>query len=259
MSGRRLLDLQRTFVVPTALGQSRPRTVRLTNTGRALTALAILLFAGAVAAGLALSRESRRRADVSRAFAESSLAAAGEVTRLWSNGDDRRRVEYRFVVDGRPYSGRARVSSERRRQLSVGDAIAVRYVSSDPRQNDLGGARGSGIPAAVPIAVAAGLALAGGLVLLPVRRQRRLLEEGRAAPAVVTAHTVHSGSHGDKHRSIAYEFPLLSGAVRKGTSATSDKPPAIGSVVCVVYDPELPKRNAVYPLSLVAPDHTGMS
>jgi hypothetical protein len=52
---------------------------------------------------------------------------------------------------------------------------------------------------------------------------------------------------------MTYEFPLLSGAVASGKAGTSAKPPAIGSVICVIYDPESPKRNAVYPLSLVIP------
>ena len=38
-----------------------------------------------------------------------------------------------------------------------------------------------------------------------------------------------------------------------GKSCASSKPPALGSVVTVVYDPDQPRRNAVYPFSLVKP------
>ena len=45
---------------------------------------------------------------------------------------------------------------------------------------------------------------------------------------------------------------LLSGAVRKGhSSANKRSVPAVGSVICVIYDPDNPRRNAVYPFSLV--------
>jgi hypothetical protein len=50
---------------------------------------------------------------------------------------------------------------------------------------------------------------------------------------------------------MTYDFPLMNGAVRSGSSGTSDKPPAIGGVICIVYDGELPKRNKPYPFSLV--------
>jgi hypothetical protein len=92
----------------------------------------------------------------------------------------------------------------------------------------------------------------GGLCLFAIQRQRRLLSEGRAAPALVTGHHRHRTSHGT-HRSMTYAFPLLSGGVASGKGRTSNKPPAIGSVICVVYDPESPNRNTVYPLSLVTP------
>jgi hypothetical protein len=112
---------------------------------------------------------------------------------------------------------------------------------------------GGGMPLWLPFLVAAGVAALGGLCLRELHRQRRLLTEGRAAPAVVTKHTDTKDSHGGKHKTITYDFPLLNGAMRTGTSGTSSKPPAVGSVICVVYDPDVPTRNKVYPLSLVTP------
>jgi hypothetical protein len=41
--------------------------------------------------------------------------------------------------------------------------------------------------------------------------------------------------------------------VASGKSGTSSKPPAVGTVICVVYDPDRPSRNRVYPLALVKP------
>jgi len=101
--------------------------------------------------------------------------------------------------------------------------------------------------------VATGIAAIGVLCLLGINQERRLLSEGRAAPALVTALKTQSGTHGEKHRSMTYEFPLMSGAVASGKSGTSSKPPAVGSVICIVYDPERPGRNKVYPFGLVRP------
>jgi hypothetical protein len=50
---------------------------------------------------------------------------------------------------------------------------------------------------------------------------------------------------------MTYDFALLNGAVASGRSQTSSKPPAIGSVICVVYDPDRPSRNLAYPFQLV--------
>ena len=248
-----LAEPRQTFVAPQALRHSRPRDVRLTATGRFLGVLAVLLGAGAIAGGVALYLTAARQAESRRALIETGATVSGEVTRLWPNGEHRRRVEYRFVVDGRSYGGRVNVSSERRRQLEVGSPIPVRYVPGDPEVNDLGGRPRGALPMALPFVVSAILAALAALCLLAIRRERQLLTDGRVAPAVVTGHHAHRSSHGAKHRSMTYEFRLLSGAVASGKSHTSDKPPAIGSVICVVYDPDRPQRNAVYPLSLVRP------
>jgi len=249
----RFAEIQRTFVAPRGLLQSRPRAVELTATGLALVTVAIVLFAGAIVAGIALYGEATRQAESRRALMVGGVMTDGQVTRLWNDGDNRRRVEYGFAVDGRSYSGRVTVSAQRRRQLATGSAVRVRYVPANPRLNDLGGVVRGGMPIALPFIVSPLIAALGGLCLLIISGQRQLLTEGRAAPAVVTAHRVHQSSHGGKHASIVYEFPLLSGAVASGKSSTSAKPPAVGSVICVLYDPDRPKRNALYPLSLVRP------
>jgi Protein of unknown function (DUF3592) len=248
-----LAELRRTFVLPPPLTNSRPRDVRLTAAGRSLVVVAVLLFVAAIGAFIGLSQLAIRQADAGRALVERGVTATGEVTRLWSSGDDRRRVNYRFIVEGRSYEGHVRVPDERRRSLQVGSALAVRYVPTDPGINDLGGIPRTGVPVILPYVVAVALVVAGGLCLFAIHRQRRLLSEGRAAPGLVTGHNRHRTSHGSTHSSMTYDFPLLSGGVASGTGRTSKAPPVVGSVICVVYDPESPDRNKLYPLSLVTP------
>jgi hypothetical protein len=103
----------------------------------------------------------------------------------------------------------------------------------------------------VPLA----LASCSLLAVLHIRSQIRLLAEGRAAPGLVTKHSkAQHGSHGsDLGQKFYYDFPLLNGAIARGQAGPVKKPPAIGATVPVLYDPERPRRNAPYPLSLVTP------
>jgi hypothetical protein len=128
----------------------------------------------------------------------------------------------------------------------------VRYVPGNPEVNDLGGTPRGGMPAGLPPLIALALIGAGGLCLVPIHVQRRLLTDGRAAPARVTGHRRHSRSRGATQGVLTFEFSLLSGAVAAGRSYTA-KPAAAGSVIWVVYDQESPSRNAVYPLTFVTP------
>ncbi len=251
-SPEHLAELQREFTAPPPLTQSGPREVELTGAGVVLATVGILLLAVSLGAGIALHGEAQRQAGNRRALIESGTMVTGEVTRLWSDGDDRRRVAYRFVVDGREYSGRTRVSENRRRTLDVGAPLAIRYVPGAPHVHDLGGTPRGTMPVWLPLLVAPLIAGTGALCFLAIGRQRRLLSDGRVAPAVVTGHHTQKSNHGT-HRSLTFQFPLLSGAVVSGKSGTSSKPPAVGSVICVVYDPERPSRHRSYPMSLVRP------
>ena len=249
----RLAELRRTFAVPQKLQYPGPRPVRLTTAGRVLVTVSVLLFAGAAVAGIMLEREARRQAANREAIVARGMTVAGEVIRLWPRGEHRRRVRYRFEAEGGVHEAQMNVSSETRRSLEVGSPIAVRYLPGNPDVNDLGGTPRVRLPEWLPPLIAMVLAAVGALCLVALNRQRRLLTEGRAAPAVVTGHKKHHTSHGGSYGTMTFEFALLSGSVRRGKSNTSSKPPAIGSVVCVVYDPDQPSRHGVFPFCLVSP------
>jgi hypothetical protein len=193
-----------------------------------------------------------RQAADRRALVETGVLTTGQVTRLWTSGDDRRRVAYGFVVDGRAYTGRTQVSAERRRTLQVGSSITVRYVPVNPAVHDLGDGPRDGMPWFLPAVVGSALAACSALCLVAVGRQRRLLMDGRLAPAIVTGHKEQKTQHGT-HRSLTFDFMLPSGRVASGKSATSKAPPAVGTTLCVVYDPDHPRRYRIYPFTLVQP------
>ena len=235
------------------LTHSRPRDVALTGGGRALVVFAVVLFMAAIGTGVGMYTAAVRHAGERRAILEQGVTTTGVVTRLQSDGDDRRRVGYEFGVNDRVVRGERQVSGARRQTLKVGSPIDVRYLPSDPTANELDGRPRSGIPIALPFVLAPTIAAFGVLCLVRVHRQRRLLSEGRVASATVTGHVKHHSSHGGTHGSITFTFPLLSGAMALGKSGASSKPLALGSVVTIVYDPDQPGRNAVYPFSLVKP------
>src|SRR5262245_27869304 len=107
------------------------------------------------------------------------------------------------------------------------------------------------MPIWVPIGLmadAVGFALA---IAWSLNRSRELLEYGRVAPAVITdIQKVHTG-HGATSRVAKYEFSLASGAVARGKSTCDRKGVEAGSVLSLVYDPNEPRRNAIYPMHLV--------
>ena len=142
------------------------------------------------------------------------------------------------------------MGSSRWRTLHVGSPIDVRYLAADPSHSVLLGREPDVLPPVVPFLVG-GLMVGVALLMLRVlNSQRQLLAEGRPAAAAITDIVKHQSSHGS-HRSIKYTFTLLSGATATGKSDGQQKPDVVGTMFCVVYDPDRPKRSRRYPFPLV--------
>jgi hypothetical protein len=235
----------------TALPRSVPRDVQLTAGGRAVAAVATLLIVGGLAAGIGLYALSRRQAATSHDLVERGVTTVGHVTTLWTKGDDRHRVAYRFTVDGRTFGNRVRVPDNVRRALRVGSPLGVRYLPASPDVNDLGGAPRRALPLPVPFIVGALAPACGVLCLVVIDRQRRLLAEGWVTQGIVTSISTHKNNHGVTHRTLKYEFTLLSGVKATGKTETLSKEPTVGGTVAVVYDLDSPHRNHTYPFPLV--------
>ena len=110
------------------------------------------------------------------------------------------------------------------------------------------------MPLWLPYVIAAAMALAAFLVRLPLISERRLLAEGRPAPAVVTR--IEKAQHGEVAH---YSFSLMSGSIASGKTGPTKKQPPPGSVLCVIYEPDRAGHNKVYPLPLVRTDARGQS
>jgi hypothetical protein len=135
------------------------------------------------------------------------------------------------------------------RELKEGSAIEVVFVTSDPALSHPAAWPQPAAPRWLGLPVAVALFAIAALLWLRVRRQEGLLSEGRPAPAIVTKHIRSKDGKYWK-----YAFALPGGSVQGGKSGPSRNPPAIGATLCILYDPDRPKRNAAYPLPLVRLD-----
>lgn len=242
-----LSQLQREWKSPTELAMSTPREVELSAGGKVVAALAIALFFGAIASAVGMSYLADRASGERRAI-DAGTETDAVITRHWRSGgkDSTRRIAYEFVYQGRRYAGRTSTPRAIWSRLSEGSTIRVRFAPDRPELNHPVEWKVNDMPWWLPSATAAGLIACAGVIVWALKRQLGLLADGRPAAAVITGHK--RGQHGT---AVTYEFPLLGGGVGKGRGGESRKPLAVGSVLTVIYDRERPKRNAIYPMSMV--------
>lgn len=247
----RFVELERNWTPPDGLDRSLPREVRLTGAGKGVLALAVVLFAGALAAAIGLRTVADRQVERQRQLQEHGADTEGVVTRLWRERGKSPQswIAYRFTVQGTIYDQRSRAPLRVWRELREGSVLPVRYLPANPALSYPLGCEERPMPGWLPYFAGLALAALSGLVAWSVQCQKRLLAEGRAAPALVTRHT--RADHGKKR--IHYDFPLLSGSAGKGKGGPTRNPAPVGAQICVVYDPDNPRRNAPYPFTLVRP------
>ena len=235
------------WIPPDSLGYSSLRPVRLSTTGKALIVAAVTLAVGAMTLGVFLGRKVRREAAERALLRDQGIAAEAVVTRVWRGGENNseHRITYRFEYGGRTYSRSVGTPVGIWRALAPGADLPVRFVPSKPATNHPVAWPPNELPAWLPYLLAAMVAIPAFLLPIPVRREARLLAEGRPAPGRVIGF-----KKTDKSVRVRYEFRLLNGAIAEGKFNQS-KPPVEGMPICVLYDPENPRRNAPYPLSLV--------
>lgn len=232
---------------PDSLGYSSLRPIRLTAKGKALIVLTVAILIGAMVLGIFLGRKVKLEAEERTLLRDQGIAADAVVTRVWRGGgkEDEHLVTYRFAYEGKIYTRTVRTPVNIWRTLAPGADLPVRFVPSRPTISHPVAWPSTGLPSWFPYLLAAMCTVPAFLLPIPVRREARLLAEGRPAPGRVTGF-----KRADKAIRVLYEFRLLNGTVVKG-KANRSKPPIEGTTVCVLYDPENPRRNAIYPLSLV--------
>jgi hypothetical protein len=250
-----LAALQSAFIPPPGLGRSLPREVTLTAGGWVVRVAAVSLVALAIVVFVALSRAAGRQADDRRLLRDTGVDATAEVTRLWRSGEKSHepRVAYRFWLGGQLFEGSSTIGFSHWRMLGVGSRLPIRFPDGHPDKSLARGVESQAMPLWLPFVVSAAIGAGGFGCLFWLNLERRLVSIGRAAPAIVTRVKKHHSSHGGGHWQIRYEFRLLSGASAAGTSRTQRKPPVVGTVICVLYDPDRPRRSLPYPVRLARP------
>jgi len=236
---------------PDGLGRSSLRPVRLTIAGRFMAGLVVAFVIGAPALGAFLVNRGRHESSERALLREQGVGTTAEITRVWRTRDEDQRymTEYRFSVEGREFTGRTPVPRKIWSGLAVGASLPVRYLPGRPHINHPAAWERTAMSELVGIFVPFTLLLPAALLAFQLRKQMRLLSEGRAAPGTVT-----SLRRTDKGTIVKYEFQLLSGAAVKGRSQGGRKSPGVGSQICVLYDPDNPRRNTAYPLPFVRLD-----
>lgn len=244
-----LAQLRRDWKAPVELTVSTPREVKLAGGGIALGVLAGALFLGAIATAVFLSRVAARQADEAQELRASGVVVQGTVTRHWRTGgkDSKHRIEYELQYGGTVYRGSSNAPRGIWTRLTVGSPIDVRLVPGKPERSHPAEWDVNVLPAWLPPGLAAFLVALAVFLIWIIRRQIQLLSEGRPAPAVVVGH--RRAEHGKK--ALKYEFALMEGGIGKGSGHPSRKPLAVGSVICVVYDRDNPRRNSPYPMEMV--------
>ena len=183
------------------------------------------MLLGAVAAGIGLGTTARRQAKDQRLLQEQGVNTDARITRVWRSGDKNQQhlVSYRFTVQEREYVARKGVPPRIWQDLRAGSSLPVRFLPSNPKVNHPTGWDDTPMRPWVAYLVSGELVAIALVLTILLRKQMRLLTEGRPAPGIVT------GQRRTKDGTvIRYDFTLLNGATAKGRGQ-SRRPPAIGS------------------------------
>ncbi len=253
ISEKELVEMGRHWTPPGGLHRSRPRPVRLTAAGRGLLLLSILLLLGSPILGSFLGWMRVRQAEEARLLEAEGAVAEGVVQRLWRAGDKGKKtwISYRFGNGSFILEQRIQVPLSLWRRLHAGDRIPVRYVPGRPEINLPRETRWEVMPEPIPFLASAVLLAGGFLPLAAIRQQKKLLEDGRTAPARVLRLEKVAGRSQKQGMKYFFEFPVLCGTLVQGSAGPVEKPPAAGSLITVLYDAETPGKNRPFPFSLV--------
>src|SRR5436305_8782274 len=118
-----LVALQRNWKPPAEMSGSSQREVRLSAGGKVVACMAALMFGGAIAAGVGLSRLEARQESERTNLRADGAEVEGVVTRHWRTGGESAtpKIGYEFRYDGHTYHG----SSDAPRRLSRSPSVGA--------------------------------------------------------------------------------------------------------------------------------------
>jgi len=248
----KLWQLQEGWQSPPELERGRPRPVRYTAAGVAARVFVVLLVAGGLALGVGLYLKATGDQERNRLLSLATGRTEGRITRLWRGGKNNTRcyAAYQFSAAGALVARTGSIACRDWRVLSEGDRREVLYVESNPEIARLEGLeRATASPIWLAPLATVFLSTIAFFIARNLARQRRLLEDGRAAAGVVT----RLGRRTDKGRTVHYEFLTLGGSKAEGSfgPVPGKAVLAVGTPITVIYDSDDPGFNRRYPLSVV--------
>jgi Protein of unknown function (DUF3592) len=237
------VSIPNSWTPPYELTRALPREVKMTATGIMASIVALMMIVASIAMTLAMEKAAKRQAANAAALESSGRDIQAQVKQLWHAGKSSTpMVSYEFTFQGASYSGQAYAPQQIWQDLREGGPIPVRYLPSNPQiSHPLAWARQLQ-PFWAPLPLFTVLFLSGAVLLWMVRRQGALLANGTPARATVTKTYRTKGGW-----TVRYEFRTTSGEVRKGAGNMARKIEP-GTTICILYNPENPRRNAPYPI-----------
>ena len=232
--------------IPSALTGPLPRKVQMSE-GDARFALMLvwLFFVGGSLFLAWLCYDYATQFQQRAVLRSDSREVVGEVTGFSYPRLAPMSVDYSFVVNGVIYSGKASKPATPTPGTSFDkhDQIRVKFLPSNPTINHPSAWEWSPAIGWITTAGSVFFWIIGSFALMLLLRDRKLAREGKVAAAVVTSCT-----RKDRRFDVEYEFCTGDGPPIKGKSDCADEFGA-GTRVWVLYLPQKPRRNNIYPLS----------
>lgn len=242
-----LLAIQNTWRAPAELvSAALPRQVRLSGQSKWLLGFMVLILGGGLFASVAAVRAAFQGAQETERLERDGVEGEAELLRKWMvrGKSTTRYVVYRYEAGGRTYQRRASLPREAFEHIQPGGRVPVRFLPSQPEVSRLPLER----PPAPPwtaLLVPAVFLVVPWLALRPILIQRRLLQWGQPAAALVARLAPTKGG-----KTVGYQFTDMSGNTVSGSAIVPAlQAPVLRQTVTVVYDPQKPSRNTLYPSS----------
>ncbi len=234
------------WTAPRELTRALPRETSMTGSALFMAVIAGLMILGCVPLFLFIRTQDDRVKARNEVLRTQGREATGEVQRLWrtSGKESRNMVEYAFTANGVRLNGQSSVPSARWDNVRKAGFLPIRYLPSDPAVNHPAAWEQSTEPAWAPFTAPAILLAGGSFLVVILRRQAELMAQGMPAVGVVTRSSRVKGGW-----ALRYQFRMKDGSTALGSSQVRRRV-EVGATVCVLYLPQNPRRNQVYPTGL---------
>jgi hypothetical protein len=231
------------WTAPRELKSALPRQTRFSGRGMFNIILSVVFLFAALFLGLWLKNEASKDTAHTRQLHAQGQEASGEINKLWES-KSARMVAYEFTANGARIHGESEVPDKMWAGVRRAGFLPVRYLPSDPTVNHPAAWDAERLPEWFPVVIPLLWVLGSGFLLFNLRRQGKVATDGVPAAGVVTKCRRVKGGWAAR-----YQFRTPEGAIAKGRDRVYSKLEP-GSSVCVLYLPDNPRRNHIYPLCL---------